>query len=131
LARPFACWTRLSLCDTLLLMKRRKKKPQNLAERFQSTCGWCGKVIPPDTAVFGGGGKARPGIDLSPVAGQVMPLYLVGLAKTVLVAVPGEESDAKRDGHDFVFMTCSASCGAAMKLAFQGEIQLGKELGLP
>jgi hypothetical protein len=59
-----------------------------------------------------------------------MPLYLVGSAKTVLVAISGEDSDAKRDGDDFVYMTCSALCAAALKMAFQGEIQLGKQLGL-
>jgi hypothetical protein len=55
-------------------MKRRKKKPDDLARRFQTTCGWCGRKIPPNTEVFGGGGKARPGIDLTALAGQVLPV---------------------------------------------------------
>ncbi len=75
-------------------MKRRKKKPLDLVQRFETTCGWCGRNIPADTEVFGGGGKARPGIDLKSMAGQVLPVYLVGAGKTVLVAgrdqVPGE-----------------------------------------
>ncbi|HKI37398.1 MAG TPA: hypothetical protein VKA46_36425 [Gemmataceae bacterium] len=109
-------------------MKRRQKKPQNLIELFQATCGWCGKTIPPDTEVFGGGGKVRPGVDLSSKAGQVMPLYLAGPDKTVLVAVTGADSEARRDGHDFVYMTCSAACGERLRAAFQGEIELGKRL---
>ena len=46
-------------------MRRRKRKPRDLVERFQSTCGWCGKHIPDDTEVYSGGGKARPGIALA------------------------------------------------------------------
>ena len=112
-------------------MKRRKKKPRDLTERFQSTCGWCGKHIPENSPVYGGGGKVRPGVDLSPHAGHVLPLRLVGAAKTVLVAVTGVDSDARRDGHDFVYMTCSVDCATALKAAFQDDIELGKHLGLP
>jgi hypothetical protein len=112
-------------------MKHRKKKAPDLMERFQSTCGWCGQKILPDKEVFGGGGKARPGIDLSTQTGQVLSLYLVGPGKTVLVAVPGPGSDARRDGHDLVYLTCSRACAEQLRTAFQGEIELGKRLGLP
>ena len=124
-------WTRPSVSGTLWPMKRRTKRPDDLARRFQTTCGWCGRRIPPDTEVFGGGGKARPGLDLSAQAGQVLLVYLVGLDKTVLVAVAGLDSDARRDGHDFVYMTCSEACAQTLKTAFEGEIEMGKRLGLP
>src|SRR5260370_35946533 len=112
-------------------MKRRTKKPQDLVERFQSTCGGCGKQIPANTAVFGGGGTARSGVDLSPHAGQVLPIRFVRSARTVLVAVAGADSDAKREGNDFVYMTCSQDCAIAMRAAFQDDIELGKQWGLP
>jgi hypothetical protein len=112
-------------------MKRRKKKTIDLAQRFQTTCGWCGRRIPPDTEVFGGGGKARPGLDLTAQAGQVLPVYLVDRDKTVLVAVTGLDSAARREGHDFVYMTCSAACARDLKTAFESEIETGKRLGLP
>ena len=112
-------------------MRRRKRKPADLVERFQSTCGLCGKHIPEDTEVFGGGGKVRSGIDLTPYAGRVLPVRLVSVAKTVLIAVPGADSPARRDGHDLLYMTCSTECAAALKAAFQSDIEIGKELGLP
>ena len=111
-------------------MKKRKSKPRSLYDRFKSTCGWCGKTIPPNTEVFSAGGKVRPGVDLSDKAGQVLPMYLFGLDKTVLVGVAGLDSDARRDGWDFVFMTCSRACGDRLRAAFQDEIELGDELGL-
>jgi hypothetical protein len=112
-------------------MKRRQKKSRDPVERFQSTCGWCGKHIPEGTPVYGGGGKVRSGVDLSACAGQVLPIRLVGAGKTVVVAVPGADSDARRDGHDLVYMTCSVACAAAMKAAFQDDIRLAKQFGLP
>lgn len=111
-------------------MKRRKKKSVDLAERFRSTCGWCGRRIPDDTEVFGGGGKARPGFDVGPYAGQVLPVRLVGANKTVLVAVAGLDSDAKREGHDFVYMTCSEACARLLKAAFEGDIEMHKRRDL-
>jgi hypothetical protein len=112
-------------------MKRRKKKRDDLAHRFETTCGWCGRRIPPDTEVYGGSGKARPGVDLTAHAGQVLPLYLVGPDMTVLVAIAGLDSEARRDGYDFVYMTCSEGCARSLKTAFDGEIERGKRLGLP
>jgi hypothetical protein len=111
-------------------MKKRKKKPRGFFETFQSTCGWCGKTIPPDMEVFGGGGKARPGVDVSAKAGQVIPLHLTLLGKTVLVGVSGLDSEARRKGEDFVYMACSELCATQLRSAFQDEIELGKRLGL-
>jgi hypothetical protein len=111
-------------------MKRRKKKPHDLLSLFESTCGWCGKGIPPNTEVFGGGGKARPGVDLSGLAGQITALYLAGVDKTVLVGIAGLDSEAKRDGQDFVYLTCSQACGSALRAALQDEISRGNQMGL-
>jgi len=115
---------------TLPFMKRRKKKPPNLLQLFETTCGWCGRAVPPGTPVYGGGIKARPGVDLSDKAGQVMPVRLIGAAKIVLLAVATPDSEARRDGYDFMCMTCSEACGAALRAAFQAEIDLGHRMGL-
>ncbi len=111
-------------------MKGRKKKPEDLVDRFQSTCGWCGRKIPPETEVFGGSGKTHPGVDLAAYAGKVLPVQLVGLDKTVLVAVAGLDSDARREGREFGYMTCSKACALSLKAAFENEIEIGKRSGL-
>jgi len=112
-------------------MKRRKKRSLDPVEHFQRTCGWCGKRIPPDTEVFGGGIKARPGVDLSQQAGQVLAMYVAAANKTVLVAVTGQDSDARKDGYDLMYMTCSAQCGQQLRAAFQADIDLGNQLRSP
>src|SRR5262245_20005263 len=114
----------------LRIMKRRKKKPQDLAHRFQTTCGWCGRKIPPDTEVFGGGGMARPGVDFTTHAGHGLPVRRAVADKIVLVAVPGLDSEARREGHDFVYLTCSPACAGNLKAAFEDDIEMGKRLGL-
>ena len=50
-------------------MKRRKRNSPSILERFESTCGWCGRTIPAGTTVYGGSGKFRSGVDLSHKAG--------------------------------------------------------------
>jgi hypothetical protein len=109
-------------------MKRRKKKTKDLASLFQSTCGWCGKYIPPDTEVFGGGGKARPDIDLSNLAGQVIPVHILTVEKTVLIAVVSKDSDARRAGYDFMYMACSEDCATRLSKAFQADMNLRDRL---
>ena len=49
----------------------------------------------------------------------------------MLIGVPGVDSPARREGHDLVYLTCSPGCAAALKAAFQSDIESGKELGLP
>jgi hypothetical protein len=111
-------------------MKHRKKRPDDLLRRFEMTCGWCARKIPPDTDVFGGGGKARPEIDLTAHAGQVIPMRLVTLNKTVLNwrDRPGFRGPAPRRG--LRVYDVHRGCGRSLKAAFEREIEIGKEQGL-
>ena len=109
-------------------MKRKPKPKKRVSTRqFKTECGWCRRHIPPNVEVFGGGGKARPGIDLSEHFGQVLLVYLIDADKTVPVAVAGKDSEARREGYDFVYMTCSKACAEKLREAFQKDIELVKE----
>lgn len=92
------------------------------AERLQSECGWCGEAIGEDEPVFGLGGKAHPGIDLSLVQGKVIELVLGTGTKSVLAAVSAFDSDAKKAGNDLMFMVCSEACGRELQEALAGEL---------
>lgn len=108
-------------------MKRRKKRPPDRNELFQTTCGWCGKHIPEDTEVYGAGAKARGDIDLEPHAGTVIEMTLLSVDKTILVAVTGKDSEAKRRGHDLMFMTCSEACGDKLKQALEKDMAVARD----
>jgi len=94
-----------------------------------SECCWCGKYIPEDREVFALGAKVRPGMDISEYEGEVMPLTIITHGKTVNSFVPPADSDAKRDGNDFLFTICSSLCGYELKKALGDDKSLGDVLG--
>ena len=109
-------------------MRRRKKTPEYLFHRFHTTCGWCRRKILRNTKVFGRGGKAWAGVDLTSLAGQIVPIYLVSADKTAQIAISGLDSEARRQGKVFVYMTCSESCALSLKSALESDIEIGKRL---
>ncbi len=93
-------------------------------ERVLKSCAWCHKRIPANTPVYSLTAKARPGVDLQSVEGNVMSMELTRIKRSVWAIVPPNDSDAKREGNDFVFMICSPACGTALRQALQQEISL-------
>ena len=71
------------------------------------------------------GGRVLEGIDLSLVEGKVIELRFEVSGKTVLVGVAGFESQAKAEGKDVIFMTCSDECGRQIRAAFAEELARG------
>ena len=98
------------------------------AERFQHECGWCGKTIGEDEPVFAVGARVHEGIDLSLVEGKVIELPFEIADKTVLAGVAGFDSDAKAEGKDIIFMTCTEDCGRLIQAAFADELTRGLKI---
>ena len=97
-------------------------------EEVLSMCAWCNKDIGEGQEVFGMGGKLRPNVDVSKYKGKVMPITLTCVEKTVCVIVTTDDSDAKRDGKDVMFMICSEQCGYDLKEALNEDKSLGDSL---
>ncbi|MFP4027391.1 MAG: hypothetical protein ACLFWL_06335 [Candidatus Brocadiia bacterium] len=97
-------------------------------EEAGRACAWCGKTIADNTPVFGMGGKLRPGADLSEFEGAGVRMELVTEDRSVIAIVPPPDSDAARDGYDFMFMVCSEACGAELKRTLDAERELGDAL---
>lgn len=74
------------------------------------------------------GARVLKGIDLSLVAGKVIELTFEMSGKTVLAGVAGFESEAKAEGKDVIFMTCSDECGRQIQTAFAEELARGLAL---
>jgi len=130
----------VNLDPLLVAMKKRKRQKRDAeriaeeifrrrAERLQSECGWCGEAIGEDEPVFGLGGKATSGIDLSLVQGKVVEIVLESAGKHVLAAVSAFDSDAKKAGNDLMFMVCSEACGRELQAALAGELARGRLSG--
>lgn len=93
-----------------------------------SRCSWCWSKIDEDMPVFGLGGKKRADVDLTEYEGSAIRLTLATRDRDVICIVPTEESHARADGYDFMFMTCSEECAVEMKSAMENEASLGKAL---
>lgn len=88
---------------------------------FKNRCAWCNKTIPEDSEVFGLGAKFREGVDIEDNEGKIIPLSLVVTNKTIPAIVTTSDSEAKREGKDLMFMTCSQSCAESLRDALQKE----------
>jgi hypothetical protein len=118
----------VSLLRKFVRNKRRREAADVFARRaelFQSECGWCGKFVGDDEPVMAVGGRVREGIDLSQVEGKVIELRFEAADRTVLAGVAGFDSDAKAEGKDIIFMTCSEECGRLVQAAFEEELTHG------
>ena len=112
-------------------MKRRDRKSDDLYHAFHTTCGWCGRKIPPDGGSVCRNGQGSAGYrPHRATRDAVLTIHLVSSNKSVLIAVAGLDSEALCEGYDFVYMTCSEGCPRELKTAFERDIEMGKRSGL-
>jgi hypothetical protein len=91
-------------------------------ERLTGTCAWCGGPIEEGSEIFGTGAKIREGIDFVQSSGQDGFLLEVTIAgRRVPTVVTGKDSEARKQGNDLMFMTCSMSCAEELKDALERE----------
>ncbi len=91
-----------------------------------SRCAWCQNRIYDDMEVFGFGAKLKPDVDLSEYESHCIQLDLVSEEKPVYMMVTAQDSEAKREGKDCMFLVCSEACGKKLKDVLEKEISLGK-----
>lgn len=93
-------------------------------EPIKNICAWCGKEIPEDSEVFSLGAKVRQGFDIKGQEGRIIPLSLIQADKTIPAIVTTSNSDAKREGNDLLFMTCSQGCAKSLKKTLHKEKEI-------
>ena len=91
-----------------------------------SRCAWCQTRIYDDMEVFGFGAKIKPDVDLSDYESHCIQLDLVSEEKCVYMMVTAQDSEAKKEGKDCMFLVCSEACGKKLKDVLEKEISLGK-----
>ena len=92
-------------------------------------CGWCNQWVSEDVEVFAFGARLRPGIDLAEYQSHCIEIGMVSKEKPVYALVTVDGSDAKNDGKDLMFLTCSEACGLKLKEALEKEVSIGDLLG--
>ena len=101
------------------------------ADMLTSKCAWCGGEIPEDGEVFGTGARIREGIDFvqgGSEEGFFMEVTIAG--RRVPTIVTGKDSDARKQGNDLMFMTCSLACAEQLKEALERERDLIEKIQL-
>ncbi len=100
-------------------------------DRITSACAWCGSAIPEGDEVFGAGARIREGIDFVRGSGREGFLMEVTIAgRRVPVIVTGRDSEARRQGNDLLFMTCTAACAEELKAALERERDIVEKIQL-
>jgi hypothetical protein len=97
---------------------------KDFSEEFKNICAWCSKVISEDSEAFGLGAKIRSAINVKDKEGTIIPLTLIRANKTIPAMVTTSNSEAKREGHDIMFIACSNDCAKLLKKTLQKEKEI-------
>jgi len=101
------------------------------ADMLTGKCAWCGGEIPEGGEVFGTGARIREGIDFvqgGSEDGFFMEVTIDG--RRVPTIVTGKDSDARKQGNDLMFMTCSLNCAEELKKALERERDIIEKIQL-
>ena len=110
------------------VVKKSSKRDEDILARAFDHCAWCQSKIDEGGEVFGFGARLKPGVDLSEIQGQIIPIYLFKIDKTVPAMVPPGDSPAKQDGNDLYFLVCSEECAIVMKRVIDKELDMIEEM---
>jgi hypothetical protein len=94
-------------------------------EDVLSRCAWCGMGIDEEAEVYGLGAMFYRDVDLSEYESQVIELKILTENRIVPMMITAKGSDAKKAGHDAMFMACSTECANEMRDALLEETSIG------
>ena len=94
-----------------------------------SKCAWCQNSISEDMKVVGVGAKLKPDVDLSEYESHCIQISLVSEEKPIYMMVTAQDSEAKKEGSDAMFLLCSIECGKKLKHVLAKEVSIGNMFG--
>lgn len=87
----------------------------------ENTCAWCGKFVDEEMKIYGIGARLPNEVDMKDQEGMIIFLGFKDIEKKVPALVAKNDSEARRHGHDLMFMTCSQSCFKDLKNTLDKE----------
>ena len=85
-------------------------------------CSWCMKKFKNGKPIYGLNVKFVEGKRISDPDGRIIHIHLESRNTSVQMIVPGENSEADKQGIDGIFPICSEKCGDKMRKALSKEI---------
>lgn len=103
----------------------------NKNEVLINTCAWCLRHIADNEEHYGFGTRVNQSINIEDKEGQFITLELALQDRLLPALVPSRTSQARRDGFDLIFITCSAKCAQEIKAALELEREAFKNYSAP
>jgi len=91
--------------------------------KLGTTCALCNRKMSVDSPAYGVGGTFRSGVDLGDDEAIFVPVYSTSLDRVLPMFVVPIWSDAKADGKDIVYMTCSSKCAKHLETALEKDVE--------
>lgn len=94
-----------------------KPPPENM-------CAWCDEFVDEEMKIYAIGARLPDDVDMKEQEGKIIFLGFKDVEKKVPALVAKNDSEAKKHGHDLMFMTCSQSCYKKLKNTLDKEDDL-------
>jgi hypothetical protein len=91
-------------------------------------CSFCEKKIRSGADVYGLGVKLKEGLEYPDGMGRMTAVHLPIRGKAFPCMATADNSQAKMEGWDLVFIVCSEKCGNELKIILEGEKGLFEEI---
>ncbi|MBC7230613.1 MAG: hypothetical protein H5T74_09530 [Actinobacteria bacterium] len=86
-------------------------------------CAWCRKKIPSGAEVYGLGVRLKEELRYREAVGKASVVHLPAGGRELECMVTADGSQARQEGWDIIFMTCSEKCGRELKNLLEEERQ--------
>lgn len=91
-------------------------------------CAFCEKRIRSGSEVYGLGVKLREGLEYPGGVGRMTTVHLPLQGRAYQCMATADDSQAKLEGWDLIFMVCSEKCGSELKDVLEEEKGLFEEI---
>jgi hypothetical protein len=90
----------------------------------ENTCAWCDEFVDEDMEIHAIGAKFPSSVNMEEHEGTVIFLGFKDIDKKVPAIISTSDSEARKHGHDLMFLTCSQSCFKKLKSLLDKEDDL-------
>jgi hypothetical protein len=94
-------------------------------EEALKNCAWCGSKIDEFDEVFSVDSRVVPGIELQKYQSHCIQIDLISQEKTLNAMVTADDSSAKAQQKDLMFLVCSETCSEELKATLVKEAAAG------
>ena len=100
-------------------MSRRRQTEKE--EYWLDHCCWCNREMREDSERFSINTKFRDPKDYQKNAGRIVEFYVPTVDRAILALAVTRDSEAKKQGHEIMFVVCSERCREELSAALRED----------